>query len=373
LSTKHKSGSVIIKSDCRHYRGYVPCKPHKLHGVHCSDCSFYEQVNERFLIIKLGALGDVIRTTPLLRKIKALHPLAEIWWLTLTPDFLPDTVDRKLKFDLASILQIEETEFDFLFSLDKDYEAAALANRVKARVKRGFLLKDGKTIPADELAYGKYLTGLFDDINKSNEQSYLEEVFEICGFTFAGEKYMLPNFSADGYTWNIKSQGQIIGLNTGCGGRWTSRLWDEERWAEVAKGLISKGHKVILLGGEQEDERNKRIAARSGADYPGYFPLRQFINLVDQVDLVVTGVTMGMHIAIGLNKKIVLINNIFNKNEFELYGLGKIVEPDRECKCFFMPRCVNKEYFCLDELPSAKVLHAVLEVLKIPAAVAATK
>ncbi len=363
----------VVKVDCRHYRGYIPCKPHKLHGVHCADCRFYEPVTERFLIIKLGALGDVIRTTPLVRKIRALHPQAEIWWLTLTPDFLPDEVDRKLKFNLSSILQIEETEFDYLFSLDKDYEAAALANRVNARVKRGFLLKDGKTAPADELAYRKYLTGVFDDVNKANTQSYPEEIFEICGFTFGGEKYMLPNFDSDGYTWDIDSPGQVVGLNTGCGGRWTSRLWAEERWADVAKGLISRGHKVILLGGEQEDERNKRIAALSGADYLGFFPLRQFVNLVDQVDLVVTGVTMGMHIAIGLNKKIVLINNIFNRNEFELYGLGKIVEPDKECRCFFMPKCVNRDYFCLDHLPSEKVLDAVLEVMELPTLAAPAK
>lgn len=355
-----------IKTDCRHFRGYIPCKPNKLHGVHCSDCSYYESLKERFLIIKLGALGDVIRTTPLLEKIRALHPHAEIWWLTLTPDFLPDLVDRKLKFNLASILQIEETEFDYLFCLDKDYEAAALANRVHARVKKGFVLRDGKTAPADDLAYQKYLTGLFDDVSKANTKSYLEELFEICGFTFGGEKYVLSNFEDDGYKWDIRLPQPLVGLNTGCGGRWTSRLWSEDNWAALAKELISKGFGVLLLGGEQEDVRNRSIAAKSGATYLGYYPLRQFINLVDQVDLVVTGVTMGMHIALGLGKKIVLLNNIFNRNEFELYGLGNIVEPDKECTCYFMPRCVNEKYFCLDHLPFRKVLENVMKVLELP-------
>jgi heptosyltransferase-2 len=315
----------------------------------------------------LGALGDVIRTTPLLRKIKSLHPQAEIWWLTHTPEFLPDEVDRKLKFELSSVIQIEETEFDYLFSLDKDYEAAALANRVKSRLKRGFILRDGKTLPANDLAYQKYLTGIFDDINKANTKNYLEEIFELCGFTFNGEKYVLSNYESEGCKWDLQLRHPIIGLNTGCGGRWTSRLWSEDHWAGVAKTLISKGCGVLLLGGEQEDARNKNIAERSRAEYLGYFPLRQFINLVDQVDLVVTGVTMAMHIAIGLNKKIVLINNIFNGKEFELYDLGIIVEPDKECKCFFQPKCVNKDYFCLDYLPHEKVSNAVTEVLKLPA------
>ncbi len=364
------SAELIVKTDCRHYRSFIPCKPHKLTGVHCADCDYYDPMRERFLIIKLGALGDVLRTTPLLRKIKSLHPQAEIWWLTHTPEFLPDEVDRKLKFDISSLVQIEETEFDYLFSLDKDYEAAALANRVKSRLKRGFILRDGKTYPADDLAYQKYSTGLFDDISKKNTKNYLEEIFEICGFSFNGERYLLSNFDSDGYEWSrlVGMPRPIIGLNTGCGGRWTSRLWSEDSWAGVARKLISEGHGVLLLGGEQEDARNKNIAAKSGAKYLGFFQLRQFINLVEQVDLVVTGVTMGMHIAVGLNKKIVLLNNIFNGNEFELYGLGKIVEPDKECKCFFQPECVNKDYFCLDHLPYAKVADAVDEVLKLPAA-----
>lgn len=360
------SDGEIIKIDCRHYKGYIPCKPNKLYGVHCSNCSHYEQINEKFLIIKLGALGDVIRTTTLLEKIRALHPHAEIWWLTLTPDFLPDMVDRKLKFNLASILQIEETEFDYLFSLDKDYEAAALANRVKARVKKGFMLRDGKTAAIDDLAYPKYRTGLFDDVSRENKKSYPEEIFEICGFTFGGEKYILSNFDSDGYKWTIDLPRPLIGLNTGCGGRWTSRLWSEDSWAELAKSLQSKGYGVLLLGGEQEDARNKSIAAKSGAAYLGYFPLRQFINLVDKVDMVITGVTMGMHIAIGLQKKIVLINNIFNRNEFELYGLGEIVEPDKVCQCYFQPKCVNDKYFCLEHLPPAKVLDSAMRVMELP-------
>lgn len=366
-------GGEVVKTDCRFFRGYVPCKPNKLYGVHCSSCDYYQPIRERILIIKLGALGDVIRTTPLVRKLKALHPQAEIWWLTHAPDFLPDEVDRKLKFDLSSILQIEETEFDYLFSLDKDYEAAALASKVKARVKRGFVLRDGKTIPVDELSDHKYLTGLFDDLSKANRKNYLQETFEMCGLTFTGEKYWLSNFDSDGYKWELGLAHPLIGLNTGCGGRWTSRLWSEENWSRVASELISKGFGVVLLGGEQENERNKSVAASSGALYPGFFPLKQFINLVDQVDLVVTGVTMGLHIAIGLNKKVVLINNIFNKYEFELYGLGKIVEPEKECKCFFLPKCTNKDYFCLDHLSPQKVLQAVSEVWESQPAVPSAK
>ena len=92
-----------LKYDCRFFRGDIPCQPSKQYNVHCvddqgKDCQYYDRVGQRILIIKLGALGDVIRTTPLLHKLKEVEPNAEIWWLTLTPDVVPKTVDQLLSF-----------------------------------------------------------------------------------------------------------------------------------------------------------------------------------------------------------------------------------------------------------------------------------
>ena len=64
--------------------------------------------------------------------------------------------------------------------------------------------------------------------------------------------------------------------------------------AALAKNLLSKGYEVVFLGGEQEHEKNSRLAKASGGKYLGFFNLEKFINLVNQCDLVVTGVTMGM-------------------------------------------------------------------------------
>ena len=83
------------------------------------------------------------------------------------------------------------------------------------------------------------------------------------------------------------------------------------------------------------------------------------ISLVNQCELVVTAVTMGMHLAIGLKKKLVLMNNIFNPYEFEMYGRGEIVEPDKECTCYFSPKCKNKEYFCMEHLTVNKIFEAI--------------
>ena len=95
---------MIIKTDCKHFKGDVPCEPHKKYGVHCGDCSHYSQVRKRILIIKCTGLGDVIRTTPIVRKIKEVHPDSEITWLTLFPEVLPGVVDNILLFSSMSTL-----------------------------------------------------------------------------------------------------------------------------------------------------------------------------------------------------------------------------------------------------------------------------
>jgi ADP-heptose:LPS heptosyltransferase len=354
-----------LKTDCRYFRGDIPCKPHKRYGVHCYDknrklCRHYDQTSAKILIIKLGAIGDVVRTTPILHKLKKENPKAEIWWLTLTPEIVPGVVDVVLPFTAQSIVTLNAVRFDKTYNFDKDKEACALCSSLSARVKRGFILKNGKCAPINKAAEHKFITGLFDDINKSNTKSYLEEIFEIAGFKFKGEKYILENHFSD-YQWNIPKNKKIIGLNTGCGGRWISRLWSEKNWISLAKKIQRAGYIPLLLGGKQEHEKNLKIAKQSGAKYPGYFPLKQFISEVNQCDLVVTGVTMAMHITIGLGKKIVLFNNIFNRNEFELYGLGKILEPEFKCDCYFSPTCKNN---CMQYIHVDKVFDTIQNLLK---------
>lgn len=327
---------VNMKTDCRYFRGDRPCDPHKQTGAKCGDCPEYDKTNERILIIKLGAAGDVIRTTPLLRKIKSLYPQSEITWLTHYPELLPMAVDHRLVFNLENILWLQTQEFSRLYNLDKDKEACALTTLIQAKEKRGFALRNGKCSPIDKLAFHKWETGIWDDVNRENKKSYPEEIFEIGGFEFKREKYILE--VQEHKDWP-EFERPLIGLNTGCGERWETRGWPKNRWTELATELREKNFGVLLLGGPREDDKNKSIEEESGALYLGNFEVNTFIDLVNQCDLVVTAVTLALHIAIGLNKKVLLFNNVFNKNEFELYGLGKIMEPDVSCLGCYRSEC----------------------------------
>ncbi|HWF44787.1 MAG TPA: glycosyltransferase family 9 protein [Candidatus Kapabacteria bacterium] len=362
--------SLFYHKDCRYFRGDIPCAPNKREGVHCDGCPYYEPITENILIVKLGAAGDVLRTTPLLTPLRTQHPTARIWWLTHSPELVPAShVDRILKWDSESLRTLDALLFSRIINLDKDTYACALASRLSADSKEGFVLgKFGESEPANNLAEEKFQTGIFDDVSLANRKDYPTELFEICGYEFHGEEYILD--LPEGIEFSeLDISRPIVGLNTGAGARWTSRLWSIDNWSSLANNILDSGKNVLLLGGPDEDQRNREIQHRTNgrAQYLGYFHLKQFIALMQHCELVVTGVTMGMHIAIALRKKIVLVNNIFNPYEFgDLYGLGEIVQPDLQCKCFFRGQCINPDYFCLDHLPVEKLYASVERVWNTP-------
>jgi ADP-heptose:LPS heptosyltransferase len=354
----------LIHTDCRFYKGDIPCHPHKQHGVHCNGCSFYDKVLQRILIIKLGAVGDVIRTTPLLRKLKQVYPQSEISWLTCTPEVLPSVVDRKVRYDWMNVMALKGFYFDILVNLDKDEDACALAKMIDAQVKKGYILQNNKPGPATPETNAKWFTGLFDDINRANTKSYPQEIYDICGYQFSGEQYLIDT-PACSSPWIPPVGKKVVGLNTGCGSRWQTRLWPDEHWIELARRLRNSGLEVVLLGGEQEHERNQIIAYQSGAVYPGHFSLKLFMALVGQCDLVVTAVTMCLHVAIGLGKKVVLFNNVFNRLEFELYGRGVTIEPEVPCKGCYKPSYDNLcPAHCMELIKVADVERHCLTLLE---------
>ncbi len=355
---------MIVKTDCTFYQGSIPCYPHKKYGYHCKDCTDYKKISKKILVLKLGALGDVIRTTPIIRRLRELFPNAQITWLTYFPKVLStDWVDQILEVNIENLTLLKNIEFDWLINLDKDPLAISLTKEITAIKKNGFTIDEwGRAISISNKAEEhKWITGIFDDVNKKNNKHYVLEIFEICNFKFSDEEYIL-DISDNNVTWDISKDKRVIGLNTGCGGRWSSRLWSKENWIDLSKGLLKQNYEVILLGGKDEHKKNEEIRKSTGAKYFGYFPIDVFINLLNNCDLIVTSVTMAMHLAIGLKKQLILFNNIFNKSEFYLYNRGRILEPEFDCDCYYSPTCKNN---CMQYLYPETVLRVVKELTKV--------
>ena len=399
--------SRAVKYDCSHFEGHIPCKPNKKFDVQCDNCSHYDKDSSaiinldtqeallkeiynicdfttkngalekpiisanviKILFIKLGAIGDVIRTTPLIEKYKNEYGDCHFSWITHSPQVVPkDEVDLVYKWNEASVSFLANQEFDIAINLDKDKEACMLLTHVDAKDKFGFIWRDGHIDIATDKAEHKLITGLFDHISKKNTKNYLEEIFEICHFKFNKEEYMINLNESLSEQWKEKfktlANGKIIiGLNTGCGLRWKTRLWPKDYWVELIKDLEKQGYFCLLMGGPGEDETNRYYQSKTGATYLGTFSLEEFIAITNNTDIIVTPVSMMMHIALALKKQLMLFHNIFNVHEFELYGRGVIIEPTSGCDCYFGNSC-SREKRCMNDISVQDVLSNIVSLNK---------
>jgi len=355
-----------VKYDCLYFKGEYPCEPNKKRGKICKDCDEYAPISKKVLIIKLGALGDVIRTTPLVVYFKENYINCHITWITKSPEILPKhEINEIFPFQYPEVSVVLNNKFDIAINLDKDKEACILLNQVNADVKYGFSWQDGHIFALNKSAEEKLLTGLFDEYSKQNTKSYQEEIFEMCNLCFNNEKFLLDVNTSYLEKWNTikdKADGKvIIGLNTGCGKRWLTRLWPDAYWIDLIKMLQKKNFYPVLLGGKDEDCMNLKYSSITGAFYPGTFSLEEFIALSANCDIIVSAVSMMMHIAIALGKPLVLFNNIFNKNEFELYDNGTIIEPESGCDCFYGTFC-KRERHCMNDIFPEIVFEEIIKL-----------
>ena len=95
----------------------------------------------------------------------------------------------------------------------------------------------------------------------------------------------------------------------------------------------------------------------------GVQPLEIFYAMIERCECVVSAVTMAMHLAIGARTPLVLLNNIFNSHEFELYGRGEIIEPPTPCDCYYSGVCRTGRN-CINEISPQAVFEAILRSVR---------
>lgn len=362
---------MIIHYNCRHFLGHKPCQFRR----ECEDCPDFSPVGKRILIIKLAAMGDVLRTTPLLRGLRAEDPSCEITWITES-HVIPmlqgvQEIDRLLPYTYETALQMEIEAFDEVYCFDKEPKATALAMRARAERKVGFgLSKMGKVIPLNKESEYTYQLGIDDSLKfKVNAKSYPELIFECAGIPYTEpQEYILPDLSAEiedakNYLQSegVQPNDLVIGLNTGAGDVFATKRWTEAGYIQLANRLIKElGAKILLLGGPGEVERNRRIA--EAAQYPlvntgNEHPIRKFSGIVGNCKLLITGDTLAMHIAIGLKVPVLAIFGATCHQEIELYGRGAKVVSDFECSPCYLSVC-EKQPTCMDALSADTVFES---------------
>ena len=124
---------------------------------------------------------------------------------------------------------------------------------------------------------------------------------------------------------------------------------------------------ILLLGSEPERARNEAIRQGIGpaaVDTGANNSLHDFAGLIGQCDLVVTSDTLGMHLAIGLKRRVVALFGSTCHQEIDLFGRGVKVVTDFECSPCYLQTCPLK-VTCMDDLSAVRVYAACLEALRI--------
>ncbi len=351
---------MFVHYDCRFFLGYKPC----VFKRECADCPHYAPFGTRILIIKLAAMGDVLRTTPLLRGLKRSQGDCHITWLTeesVVPMLkgVPE-IDRLLPYNLEAALQLATESFDRLYCFDKEPKATALAMNIRAMKKAGFGMNEyGGVMPLNAESEYTFELGINDDLKfRQNRKTYPELIFECAGIPYPEpQEYLITDLTEE-IRWarghlsglGVGPDELKVGLNTGAGEVFATKKWTEEGYALLADRLaVELGARALLLGGPLERNRNDRIAAsvrHSPCDTGTDHSIRRFSGIVGNCDLLVTGDTLAMHIAIALKVPVLAILGPTCPQEIELYGRGSMIVSDFDCSPCYLGVC-PKETTCM--------------------------
>jgi heptosyltransferase-2 len=356
---------MILKSDCKYFPGDRPCVFNKREGVKCDHCPYYGTELSRIVIIKLDAVGDVLRTTCILHGLKEKFPGSEITWITrksAMPLFENNTlVDRVLAYESTeTILHVMVEEFDLVINLDAALESAVLASTIRAKEKIGYGLDaKGNVFPFNPEAIPWLEMGAFDDLKKKNTRSYQDLMLDICQLQTVKKDIVIELSEEElNFAHSFAEKSRVdkksfkIGMNTGASGRWQFKQWTMEGYQQLINLLLEQTTATILLyGGPLEKERNEHLSrlhparvVNTGTDNS----LRQFFALVTLCDIFLTGDTLALHAATALKKKVIALFGPTSAAEIDSYN-GQIVkvQADLDClvcykpRCDFNPNCMN--------------------------------
>jgi len=369
---------VNLAPDCKYYLGDRPCR----YGQRCR-CEHYVPRRPRIAIIKLGALGDVVRTACLLPTLKELYPDSHITWVS-KPNGVRilrghPQIDRLMAFDAETMLILSRQRFDLVLSLDKEPGPAALCNALACDDKRGIGLSEwGTPVPINPACEPYFELGLDNDLKfHRNRKTYPQLIHEALGLGYIRRPYRLyppgdalRRASQRVAPWRAEAAGPLVGLNTGAGSVFANKAPSPARWVAIGRALLERGCSIVLLGGPDEAAMNAWIAERlDGAvhDIGGDNTEPQFVALVGQCDAVITGDTFALHAAVARRVPTVALFGPTCPQEIDLFDLGrKLVAPVDCAPCY--RRWCDRPQSCMDAISVASVADAVEALCRRPTA-----
>lgn len=252
------------------------------------------------LIIKLGALGDVVLATPHIQRLLQAHAADRVTLLT-APDFREllngfhglhvVTFKRKGLNSMLGLLRwLLAQHFDVVYDLQGSLRSRIMTLLTQAQLRAG---------PLPALAYthtplpASHGTHAFDRFNA---------VLLAAGVDAAPAAPCLPVSKAALARVDAWLQQQDLGgrrlvlVHAGASERWPSKRWPTHCFLELAMALEGRGMSVIWLGGDAERDVNRQLAGATGIDATAVFRLVELAALGQRAAFAITNDSGPMHI-----------------------------------------------------------------------------
>jgi len=173
-------------------------------------------------------------------------------------------------------------------------------------------------------------------VNNRFGQDYLAETFNldykrddyVFNFTDKENEFIAEYKGSTG----LSEKDEIIGFNTGCSLLFPNKkMTVDQHVALIEKFLTFDRFKIVLLGGPEDTERNNQIAS----EFPGKVistpteeGVRKGACYESIPQLIITGDSFGMHLAIALKKYVIAWFGLSCWSEIDLYDRGVKLFPE---------------------------------------------
>jgi len=255
--------------------------------------------SKNILIIKLGALGDVVLSTPQLTRLMEVHTGDRVTLLT-APAYvelvagLPLQVVAFPRKGFVAMLRVVRWLLGQHFDVVYDLQGSA-----RSRVML-LLTQAGKRVGRSHgIAYTHTPPATTDRVHAFDR---LNDILIAGGIEAAPPILQLPVSAivASGVTAWIQQQGlagrRLVLMHAGCSQHWPAKRWNEAHYQTLSSCIEARGFVVIWIGGEDERALNSRLASHTGVDATAAFSLAELLALAGHAVFAVSNDSGPMHV-----------------------------------------------------------------------------
>ena len=324
-----------------------------------------------FLVVRLGALGDIVHAVPAVAALRAAHPDARIDWLVDAKHRpfldLVTVIDRVVVLERPSISgwvdvtrRLRQTRYDVAIDFQGLLKSAALARASGAPRVLGFSIWHVREKTARPF-YSESVEAEGGHVIRKNLR--LLEALGIHDERITFPLADVASAAAD------EVSGAAAGLPIALlnpGAAWPNKRWDPQRFGEVAAFLREvRGLAPFVLWGPGEESLAQRVVEMSSgaARRAPATQIADLVALCRRASLMISGDTGPLHIATAVGTPTV---SIFGPTDPARNGPWSVddgvVSRFDACDCHYMREC-HADAWCLEAVGVAEVTAAIQQRL----------